>query len=118
MRHWFSLERTRRTAIAVAFGSLVSIAAPQEQPPSDDRRVKPPDLEDDPRLPDGRSQKNAIAKDEHERALREANELLRAAEELRDELRKADSDGLSADSYKKTDEIERLARRIRARLKF
>ena len=80
--------------------------------------MKLPEANEDPRLPDGRSQKNAIAKQQHEQALKEADKLIATAEELRDELRKAGTYVVPVASVKKTEEIEKLARRIRGRLKF
>ena len=69
------------------------------------------------RLPNGKSQKDAIAKQNHEEALKDAGDLVAAARELQDQLRKAGSYVVPVESVKKTEEIEKLARRIRGRLK-
>ena len=84
----------------------------------EDERLKLPEPNEDPRLPDGRSQKNAIAKQQHEQALKEADQLVSIAENLRDVLRKAGTYVVPVGSVKKTEEIEKLAKRIRGRLKF
>ena len=84
----------------------------------DDRKPKAPELNEDPRLPDGRSQKNAIAKQQHEQALKEAEQLLSTAQDLKDELQRSGTFVVPVSSVKKTEEIEKLAKRIRGRLKF
>lgn len=70
-----------------------------------------------PRLPDGRSQTEAILKMEHEKALEEAAKLLELAEQLKVELEKNERHILSVSSIRATEEIEKLAKRIRSRLK-
>jgi predicted RND superfamily exporter protein len=69
------------------------------------------------RLPDGRSQAEAIVKEDHERSLKDAAELVKLAEELKEELEKNDRHVISVGSIKKTEEIEKLAKRIRSRMK-
>ena len=71
----------------------------------------------EPRLPDGRSQNEEILKADHEHNLKDAGELLKLSEELKIELEKNDRHVLSLGMLKKTEEIEKLAKRIRGRLK-
>ncbi len=108
---------TRRTAIA-ALAAPAAMAAqieePQQQP--HERQGFPPNSEDR-KLPNGKSQKDAIAKDDHEKALKDANDLVAMAEQLRDELKRAGDYTIPLSSVKKTEEIEKLARKIRGRLK-
>jgi len=73
--------------------------------------------DEDRKLPNGKSQNDAIAKANHEQALKDANDLITVAERLRDELQKAGNYVVPVSSVKKTEEIEKLARRIRGRLK-
>ena len=68
-------------------------------------------------MPDGKSQKNAIAKEQHEQALKDADQLLSDAQDLRNGLKGAGSYVVSLNAVKKTEEIEKLAKRIRGRLK-
>jgi hypothetical protein len=100
------------------FGGKLGAQTIDQQNPSRDDRLKVPDSNEDQRLPDGRSQKNAIAKQQHEQALKDADELCDMAGELRDELRKAGNFVVPVGSVKKTEEIERLAKKIRGRLKY
>ncbi|MGA8029205.1 MAG: hypothetical protein WB992_18855 [Bryobacteraceae bacterium] len=111
------MSRTRRTALfTLLVPAILGAQNPDQQEPA--RRLPvPPDEDDDKKLPDGKSQKNAIAKEEHERALKDADDLITVAQQLRDELQKAGNYIVPVSSVKKTEEIERLARRIRGRLK-
>jgi Zn-dependent oligopeptidase len=112
---------SRRSAVAL-FTSILLARSPQDPTSQtgdfpNDRRPKEPNPNEDPRLPDGRSQKNAIAKQQHEDALKDAERLVEAAQDLRDELQRAGTFVVPLGSVKKTEEIEKLAKRIRGRLK-
>ena len=72
---------------------------------------------DEPRLPDGRSQKEEILKSEHAKSLEDAGELMKLTEELKIDLEKNDRHIVSVKTLKKLDDIEKLAKRIRGRLK-
>ncbi len=76
-----------------------------------------PRSEREPRLPDGRSQREAILKVEYEKTLKDAGQLVELAEDLKAELEKNERHVLSLSSIKKAEEIEKLAGRIRKRLK-
>lgn len=56
-------------------------------------------------------------KAEHERSVKDAAQLIELAESLKAELEKDDTHVLSISSLKKTEEIEKIARRIRSRIK-
>jgi Zn-dependent oligopeptidase len=111
------MGRTRRHALLTLI--LSSAWSAQEQFPPDQRHPDPfpKKPEEDRRLPDGKSQNNAIAKQNYQQSLKDADDLVEAAKSLRDGLQKAGSYVVPLDSVKKTEEIERLARRIRNRLK-
>ena len=68
-------------------------------------------------MPDGRSKKEAIAKAAYLDSLEDAKKLMAAAEELKTELEKNDRYVVSLAAIRKTEEIEKLAKRIRGRLK-
>ena len=77
------------------------------------RETEPP-----PRtLPGGRNQTEEIVKAEHQKSLQDAVELVRLSRQLRMELERNGRHIVSVSSIKKTEEIEKLARRIRSRLK-
>jgi len=74
--------------------------------------------EPEPRtLPNGRNQTEEILKAEHKKSLEDAAQLVRLSRQLRAELEKNDRYIVSVGSIKKTEEIEKLARRIRARMR-
>ena len=70
-----------------------------------------------PRMPNGKSQQEEILKAEHEQNLKDAARLVAMAEELKVEIEKNDRHVLSMGTLKKTDEIEKLVRKIRSRLR-
>ena len=72
---------------------------------------------DEPKLPSGKSQKEEILKQDHEKSLEDVAELVKLSEELKIELEKNDRHVLSVSSLKKSEQIEKLAKRIRSRLK-
>jgi hypothetical protein len=81
------------------------------------RPKRPGEAEEPPRLPNGKSQQEEILKADHEKDVVDARELARLATELRDELEKSDAHVLSVASLKKTEDIEKLAKKIRGRIK-
>jgi hypothetical protein len=91
--------------------ALTSLGAPQVRPAR-----QPPAVEGDVPLPNGKSQQDEILKADHERDLKDAAQLIELAEQLKEELEKNDRHVLSISSLKKTEEIEKLAKRIHSRL--
>jgi hypothetical protein len=113
---------SRRTALLLSISSALFCAQEQNgQEPPGSRRIPPipsaSDREEDHKFPNGKSQNDAIAKQNHEQALKDTNDLIAVAEQLRAELQKAGKYVVPISSVKKTEEIEKLARRIRGRLK-
>jgi hypothetical protein len=68
------------------------------------------------RLPDGRSQAEAILKDAYEKSLEDAAELLKLSEQLKTELERNEQHVLSVNSIRTAGKIEDLAKRIKKRL--
>ncbi len=71
----------------------------------------------DVKLPSGKSQAEEILKADHEKSLQDAAALVKLAEDLKADLEKNDRHVLSLATLKKVEEIERLARRIKSRLR-
>jgi hypothetical protein len=118
--HSNQMSRSRRVAVFSLVAPLVMCAERQFPPDQRDRtspRHPKPDEEEDQKLPNGKSQKDAMAKEAHEQALKDAGSLVSLAEQLRDELQKAGNYVVPVNSLKKTEEIEKLARRIRGKLR-
>jgi len=108
-----------RCAVLLALAALLSMASPQQYPyPNQDTIPPAPGQHDpDPKLPNGKSQRDAILKQEHEQNLKDAAQLTVLTRELQDDLEKEDAHVLSLATLKKIDEIDKLAKKIRSRLR-
>lgn len=69
------------------------------------------------RLVSGRRQRDEILKAEYKKAVAESATLVKLATELNAELEKNSSTVLSVSALKKAEEIEKLAKKIRSRLR-
>ena len=101
-----------RTRILLALFLALAISA--QPPPRPRPGDEPPE---DARLPNGKLQRDEILKADFQKSLDDARELSKLAEELKTDLEKNDRYVLSIATLKKTEEIEKLAKRIRDRLK-
>jgi hypothetical protein len=105
---------TRRNTLLSLLASPLAAAAQQQE----ERKLPiPPDPREDQKLPNGKSRNDAIAKKQHEEALKDADDLIAAAQDLKGALEHAGNYVVNVSTLKKTEEIEKLARRIRGRLK-
>jgi hypothetical protein len=102
----------RRSALSLCFLPLSGFA--QADPEKDSRRSSEVG---DIQLPNGKSQRDEILKAEHEQNLKDAAKLADLADELKQALEKEDRFVFSLNTVKKTEEIERLARKIRTRMR-
>jgi hypothetical protein len=93
---------------------VLALAMPAQPPPLHPRPGEEPE---DVRLPNGKLQRDEILKADFQKSLEDARALSKLADELKVALEKNDRYVLSIGTLKKTEEIERLARRIRDRLK-
>lgn len=73
--------------------------------------------ESEVKLPNGKSQKEEIIRVDYERNLKDAGDLARLAEEIKDDLEKGDRYLVSLKTLKKLDEVEKLSKDIRQRLR-
>ncbi|MDQ2950622.1 MAG: hypothetical protein M3Y27_32605 [Acidobacteriota bacterium] len=69
------------------------------------------------RLPNGKLQRDEIVKAEYQKSLEDAAELIKLSEELKADLEKNSAFVVSIQTIKRTEEIEKLAKRIRGRMK-
>jgi hypothetical protein len=99
--------------IVLIFGLALALTA-QQGPPE---RPLPPDTPEEVRLPNGKTQREEILKADYKRTLEDARALSKLADELKVDLEKSDYNVLSVGTLKKTDDIDRLAKRIHDRLK-
>jgi hypothetical protein len=99
-----------RLGLAFWLGAALASAGPPQN-------ASQPEAAPEMRLPNGKSQIDAILKADHQKDLKDAAHLVELAEQLKQELEKNDQYVLSLSSLKKTEEIEKLAKRIRTRLR-
>ena len=93
--------------------TVALVMTAQHGPPELPPPVETPDI----RLPNGKLQREEILKADYQKTLEDARALSKLADELKAALEKSDYNVLSVDMLKKTDDIDRLAKRIRDRLK-
>jgi len=101
-------------SLAVMTAGMTMVA--QERPP---RLGEPPTPRDTPdfKLPNGKSQREAIVKDDYKKNVEDAAQLVRLSQEVQEDLDKGDANVVSVKTLKKLDDIDRLAKGIRGRLK-
>ncbi|HET6249191.1 MAG TPA: hypothetical protein VFE47_15965 [Tepidisphaeraceae bacterium] len=75
-----------------------------------------PNSEGRDRMPNGKSRSNAMAEEQHKKAMEEADELVRMAEDLRRQIADAGKFVVPMSAIHKTEDIEKLAKKIRGRL--
>ena len=90
------------------FVGTVCILLAQNRPAPDPADVK---------LPNGKSQRDEIIRVDYERNLKDAGDLARLAEEIKDDLEKGDRYLVSLKTLKKLDDVEKLTKDIRQRLR-
>ena len=102
--------------LRIVFLLACALAAPAQNPPG---QIHPgaPQTPEDVRLPNGKLQRDEILKADYQKSLEDARELSRLAEDLKLDLEKNDRNVLSIATLKKTEEIEKLAKKIHDRLK-
>jgi hypothetical protein len=109
----------RRCALLILLVAISDVASPQRGGggPGGGDPSTPPPLAGDAKLPNGKSQRDAILKAEHEQNLKDAALLADLAQQLQQDLEKNDTFVFSLSTLKKTDDIEKLVKKIRGRLR-
>jgi hypothetical protein len=98
----------------ILLASVLALVISAQPPP----RPRPGDeTPEEARLPNGKLQRDEILKADFQKSLDDARELSKLAEELKTDLEKNDRYVLSIATLKKTEDIEKLAKRIHDRLK-
>lgn len=69
------------------------------------------------RTPDGRNRTEMILKSDHEASMKDVDTIRRLIEEVKIDMEKNDRHVLSVGTLKKLDDIEKLTKRIRGRMK-
>jgi hypothetical protein len=73
--------------------------------------------EPDVKLPNGKSQKDEIIRVDYERNLKDSGDLVQLAQEIKDDFERGDRNLVSLKTLKKLDDIEKLTKDIRKRLR-
>ena len=68
-------------------------------------------------MPDGRNRTEMILKAEHEASLRDLDAMRKLVDDVKIEMEKNDRHVLSVGTLKKLDEIEKLTKKVRSRMK-
>jgi len=115
MKSRFRLTGAAAIAAALLLFALLEARGFQRgsQPPTSVEADQGQDL----KLPNGKSQRDEILKMEREQNIKDAAQLAQLAQELKEDLEKNDRFVLSLSTLKKTDDIEKLAKKIRDRMR-
>ena len=110
MKAWF-----RWCALICAFAALAWLAPAQRGGRGPDADAVDPQR--DIQLPNGKSQRDEILKAERDQNIKDAAQLVELAQQLQQDIEKNDRYILSLSTLKKTDEIEKLVKKIRSRMR-
>lgn len=122
--------RLGRCALVLSMAAIISLVCLQDRgsarspaagaaadgtqdPPQSPSRSQ----DDGVRLPNGKLQRDEILKAEHQQNLKDAAQLVELSEQLKEDLEKNDRYVLSVSTLKKTDDIEKLVKKIRSRMR-
>lgn len=103
----------RRTLFSAVFGTLLLAQHTPQPGPGPSNPDSPAIL----RTPDGRNRTEMILKADHESSLKDIESIRKLSEEVKIDMEKNDRHILSVATLKKLDEIEKLTKRIRGRMK-
>jgi hypothetical protein len=112
--------RIRRLSLVLSIAAASALAVPQRGGTGGTQDsaapASSPGRDDNLRLPNGKLQRDEILKQEHEQNVKDAAQLVEFAQQLQLDIEKSDRFVLSISTLKKTEEIEKLAKKIRSRL--
>lgn len=107
----------RRGALTLSLSAVFGLSLAQEPGVAPTQTPSPTVERPDVRLPSGKSQRDEILKAEHEQNIKDAAKLAELADDLKQTLEKEDRFVFSLTTVKKTEDIEKLAKKIRSRLR-
>lgn len=103
----------RRALFLTVFGVLLFA----QLPPSGSHDSQNPDSPQILRTPDGRNRTEMILKADHEASLKDIETVSKLVEDVKIDMEKNDRHILSVTTLKKLEEIEKLTKKIRGRMK-
>ncbi|MBS1831909.1 MAG: hypothetical protein JST65_04315 [Acidobacteria bacterium] len=107
----------RRSMLLAAMPGAAAAVAAQLPPGYPHQDPLGRDHDKDVKLPNGKSQKDEILKEDHKKNLEDANELAKLTSDIRDTIEKSPPNVLSVGMLKKLEDAEKLAKKIRSRMK-
>ena len=102
----------KRSLLSLALFAAIALLAQNREPAPNDPFARP-----DVKLPSGKSQRDEIVRADHKKNQEDAARLATLSAEVSEELAQSDSHVVSVKTLKKLDDIEKLTRGIRGRLK-
>jgi hypothetical protein len=97
--------------------ALAAGLSPAQYDPHQDQMPVPGVPPEDVRLPNGKLQRDAILKADYDANVKDARELIDLSKSFELDLEKSDAFVLSLGLLKKLDDIEKLTKRIRGRMR-
>ena len=107
----------RQAVIAIAPAALAARLLPAQTPTPHEGEFPVPGVRDQTRLPNGKLQRDEILKSDYEQNVKDARDLVDLAKSFELDLEKSDRFVLSVGLLKKLDEMEKLTKKIRGRMK-
>ena len=104
----------KRFSLLKSIMPLVFAGAVFAQLPPDTMPSKEPE---DIKLPNGKSQKNEILKADHAKNLQDIQRIIELSTEVQKNLEKNEQFVFSLEDLKRLDEIEKITKRVRSRMK-
>lgn len=101
--------RWRRIVLVLSIAAFFASTVPAQNPTEPQKG--------DVVLPNGKLQKDEILKAEYQQNVKDAAQLTELAQQLQEDLEKNDRYVFSIATLKKTEDIEKLARKIRSRMR-
>jgi len=112
----FSLRRRWLKLFPAAFGASFLPAQVGAQSPHPDQ-MPVPGVPDDTHLPNGKLQRDEILRADYDQNLKDARDLIELARSFELDLEKSDRFVLSLNLLKKLDEMDKVTKRIRNRMR-
>ncbi len=106
-----------KVLLVFLLASWFAVAQTRPVPPPPRSNRIPPEVDRNMDIPTPLNSPAKLLKQQHEEVKKDMEKLSKLVEEIQEELEKAGENVLPLNSLKKLEEVERLARKVRSRLK-
>jgi hypothetical protein len=110
-------EMIRRSLLRLAPVALTTSLLAAQDPHQDQMPIPGVSSSDEVRLPNGKLQKDVILKADYNQNIKDARDLIDLTKSFELDLEKSDANVLSLGLLKKLDDIEKITKRIRGRMR-